>query len=233
MRIGIIVAMDKELRQLLQLMEKPLECLQKGQSFWIGQLGDSTLILTKSGIGKVNAAYGAINLIDNYQPDIVISSGCAGGASTDLKIRDVVVSTQICYHDAWCGQPNEKGQIQGLPAKYDADEKFVEIARNLKSAAHIVPGMIVSGDWFVDNVEKMKSIVADFPDAMAVDMESAALAQIFYLYKMPFLSFRVISDIPLKSNNEIDYNKFWSEMADESFGVTKELILSIINKYNN
>ena len=229
MRIGVIVAMDKELQQLLQLMENPQECLQKGQTFWIGQIGNSTLILTKSGIGKVNAAYGAINLIDNYRPDVVISTGCAG-ASINLEICDVVVSTQICYHDAWCGQPNELGQIQGLPAKYESDAKLVEIAKNLKSDVHIVPGLIVSGDWFVDSVDKMKSIVEVFPDAMAVDMESAALAQICHLYKMPFLSFRVISDIPLKPNNEIDYQNFWNEVADESFGVTKELILSIINK---
>ena len=222
--------MDKELQQLLQLMEKPLECLQKGQSFWIGQIGNSTLILTRSGIGKVNAAYGVINLIDNYRPDVVISSGCAGGASTDLKIRDVVVSTHTCYHDVWCGQPNELGQIQGLPAMYEAENKLVEIAKNLKGNIRIVPGLIVSGDWFVDDVDKMKSIVSVFPDAMAVDMESAALAQICYLYKMPFLSFRVISDIPLKPNNEIDYQSFWSEVADESFVITKELILSIINK---
>lgn len=230
MRIGIIVAMDKELHQLLQLMEKPLECLQKGQSFWIGQIGDSSLIFTKSGIGKVNAAYGVINLIDNYRPDMVISTGCAGGASTELEIRDVVVSTQICYHDAWCGQPNELGQIQGLPAKYEADANLLEIAKNLKCSARIIPGLIVSGDWFVDNVDKMKTIVTAFPEAKAVDMESAALAQICHLYKMPFLSFRVISDIPLKQNNEIDYNNFWSEVADESFGMTKELILSIINE---
>lgn len=229
MRIGIVVAMDKELQQLLQLMEKPLECLQKGQSFWIGQVGDSSLILSKSGIGKVNAAYGAINLIDNFRPDVVISTGCAGGASIYLEIRDIVVSTQICYHDAWCGQPNEKGQIQGLPAKYDVDEKLVETAKKLNGNTRIVPGLIVSGDWFVDSVDKMKSIVADFPDAMAVDMESAALAQICHLYQMPFLSFRVISDIPLKPNNDIDYNNFWNEVADESFNVTKELILSIIN----
>lgn len=230
MRIGIIVAMDKELQQLLQLMEKPLECLQKGQPFWLGQIGDSSLILTKSGIGKVNAAYGAINLIDNFRPDVVISTGCAGGASTDLEIRDVVVSTQICYHDAWCGQPNELGQIQGLPAKYEADVKLVEIAKQLKCEVRIVSGLIVSGDWFVDNVEKMKSIVSAFPDAMAVDMESAALSQVCHLYKMPFLSFRVISDIPLKPDNEIDYNNFWNEVADESFSVTKELVLSIINQ---
>ena len=61
-------------------------------------------------------------------------------------------------------------------------------------------------------------------------MESAALAQICHLYRMPFLSFRVISDIPLKPNNEIDYQNFWNEVADESFGVAKELILSIIKK---
>ena len=229
MRIGIIVAMDKELQQLLQLMEKPLDCLQKGQSFWIGQMGDSSVILTKSGIGKVNAAYGAINLIDNFRPDVVISTGCAGGASIDLEIRDVVVSTQICYHDAWCGQPNVLGQIQGMPAKYEADAKLVEIAKHLKGKPRIVPGLIVSGDWFVDCVDKMKAIVDALPDAMAVDMESAALAQICHLYKMPFLSFRVISDIPLKPNNEIDYQNFWNEVADESFGVTKELVLSIIN----
>ena len=211
MKIGVIVAMDKELKQLQQLFSS------------------ENIIIQKSGIGKVNAAYGAINLIDNYRPDVVISTGCAGGASTELEIRDVVVSTQICYHDAWCGQPNELGQIQGMPAKYEADANLIEVAKQLNGKTHIVPGLIVSGDWFVDNVEKMKSIIDAFPDAMAVDMESAALAHICHLYEMPFLSFRVISDIPLKPNNEIDYQNFWNEVADESFCVTKELVLSIIN----
>ena len=231
MRIGIIVAMDKEYNQLKGLLSSSVEALQKGQTFLVGQIGDATLIITKAGIGKVNATFGACNLIDHYNPDVVISTGCAGGASAELDVRDVVVSTASCYHDVWCGQPNAKGQVQGLPARFEADRQLVDIAWNMECNSVIVPGLIVSGDWFVDTVEKMRSIIADFPQATAVDMETAAIAQICYLHQMPFVSFRVISDIPLKENNEAAYDNFWEQIADQSFTVTYQFVQAIINNY--
>lgn len=67
------------------------------------------------GIGKVNAAAGAVELIRNFEPDCIISTGVAGGIDSCLKVMDVVASRQIVYHDVWCGEGNAYGQIQGLP----------------------------------------------------------------------------------------------------------------------
>lgn len=231
MKIGIIVAMDKEFEQLRSFFFNPAEVIHNGQTFLVGEKEDATIIVTKSGIGKVNAALGVCNLIDHYNPDIVVSTGCAGGASTDLNIKQVVVSTESCYHDVWCGQPNVLGQVQELPARFASDRQLVEIAKSIDDGTTIVSGLIVSGDWFVDSVDKMQGILQSFSDAMAVDMETAAIAQICYLNNIPYVSFRVISDIPLKKNNTADYTNFWEQIADQSFAVTNEFIRLITKKY--
>ena len=88
-------------------------------------------------------------------------------------------------------------------------------------------GLIVTGDWFVDSRDKMRSIIARFPEAMAVDMESAAIAQACHTFGVGFISFRIISDIPLKDNKASQYFDFWERMADRSFHVTKALLESI------
>jgi len=206
MKIGVIVAMDKELRQLQHLFSS------------------EDIIIQKSGIGKVNAAIQTVEMIRKHKPDVIISSGCAGGNGDDINIQDVVVSSQLTYHDVYCGtaidDSTQYGQVQGLPARYEADPELLEKA--VKTGAK--PGLIVTGDWFVDSKEKMREIVAHFPDAKAVDMESAAIAQACYIYKVPFISFRVISDIPLRDTDASQYHDFWNTIAENSFQVTKTFI---------
>ena len=94
----------------------------------------------------------------------------------------------------------------------------------------IHPGLIVTGDWFVDSKEKMRSIVSLFPDAIAVDMESAAIAQTCHIYKVPFISFRVVSDIPLRDTDASQYHDFWGRIAENSFHVTKAFVDAIKNQ---
>ena len=165
-------------------------------------------------------------MIRQYKPDIIISSGCAGGNGDDINVQDVVVSTQLAYHDVYCGAAigqSVYGQVQGLPARFDADPHLLEVA--IKTGAK--PGLIVTGDWFVDSKEKMREIVGHFPEAKAVDMESAAIAQACYIYKVPFISFRVISDIPLRDTDASQYHNFWDTIAQNSFQVTKTFIESL------
>ena len=88
-------------------------------------------------------------------------------------------------------------------------------------------GLIASGDWFVDTQNKMRAIVARFPKAVAVDMESCSIAQVCHVYGVPFISFRIISDIPLKDNKASQYFDFWARMAEGSFTVTKRLIAAL------
>lgn len=212
-RIGIIVAMDKELAQLQQLFNS------------------DQVRVVKCGIGKVNAALGAQRLINEFHPDCIISSGCAGGNGDDIEIQDVIVSSELTYHDVYCGTAidnvTQYGQVQGLPARYPADAYLLNVARGLqledeKIALH--EGLIVTGDWFVDSREKMRSIVEKFPDAKAVDMESCAIAQTCWLNQVPFISFRVISDIPLRDTDASQYHHFWETIAEHSFQVTKTFV---------
>jgi adenosylhomocysteine nucleosidase len=214
MKIGIVVAMDKELQQLKQVF------------------ADSQVIVEKCGIGKVNAALGVQRMINDYHPDCIISSGCAGGNGDDINVKDVVVSTELTYHDVYCGaaidNTTQYGQVQGLPARYKADPYLLEKALALR-ASHpsLHPGLIVTGDWFVDSKEKMRSIIDLFPDACAVDMESAAIAQTCYIHHVPFISFRVVSDIPLRDTDASMYHDFWNTIADDSFHITKTFVESL------
>ncbi len=214
MKIGIIVAMDKELRQLQQLFS------------------DGNVRVEKCGIGKVNAALGAQRMINEFHPDCIISSGCAGGNGDDIKVQDVVISAELCYHDVYCGRAIDDttiyGQVQGLPARFQADPYLLNKAINLQTtdiALH--PGLIVTGDWFVDSKDKMREIVGHFPEAKAVDMESCAIAQTCYINKVPFISFRVISDVPLRDTDASQYHNFWDTIAEHSFQVTKTFVESL------
>ena len=187
---------------------------------------EDKLILQKSGIATVNAAIQTVEMIRQYKPDCIISSGCAGGNGDDINVQDVVVSSELTYHDVYCGKAigdSVYGQVQGLPARYQADPYLLEKAKQTGAK----PGQIVTGDWFVDSKEKMREIIGHFPEAKAVDMESAAIAQVCHIYKVPFISFRVISDIPLRDTDASMYHDFWSTIAENSFQVTKTFIESL------
>lgn len=217
MKIGIIVAMDKEYAQLEKVFK-----------------GRNDIVLQKCGIGKVNSAVGAVEMIKGYKPDLIISSGCAGGADKELNVMDVVVANECTYHDAYCGDNCEFGQIMGMPARYKAPEEMIKKALKLNDThvdgganPHIVSGLTVSGEWFVDSRDKMQSILNRFPDAKAVDMESCSIAQTCYIYHVPFVSFRVISDVPLKDTKASQYFNFWEQIAQDSFEVTKRFVESL------
>ena len=230
MKIGIIIAMDKEFRRISELLDGLKVEIDGGRKFVTGRLGDNELVLHQCGIGKVNAAIGASEMIRRYNPDLMVSTGCAGGGRTDMEVMDIVASTELAYHDVYCGEAMGKtvyGQVQGMPARYTSPSELVEKAKAVSPRVHA--GLIVTGDWFVDSKEKMREIVGHFPEAAAVDMESAAIAQTCHIYGIPFISFRVISDIPLKNTNASQYHDFWNTVADNSFETTREFLLRINN----
>ena len=228
MKIGIIIAMDKEFRRISELLDGLDVELDGGRKFVTGTLGENELVLHQCGIGKVNAAIGTSEMIRRYNPDLLVSTGCAGGGRTDMEVMDIVASTELAYHDVYCGEAMGKtiyGQVQGMPARYTSPSDLVEKAKSVSPRVHA--GLIVTGDWFVDSKEKMREIVSHFPEAAAVDMESAAIAQTCHIYGIPFISFRVISDIPLKDTNAAMYHDFWNTVADHSFETTKEFLLKL------
>lgn len=227
MKIGIVIAMDKEFQRVRELLIGAEEMEVDGRKFVTGRIGTNDMVLLQCGIGKVNAAIGATEMIDRFNPDAVVSTGVAGGASTELNVQEVVVATETCYHDVYCGEDQAYGQIMGMPARFVSDQQLLETALSIDCGVKINKGLTVTGDWFVDSKEKMRSIIEHFPEAMAVDMESAAIAHVCCLRKVPFLSFRIISDIPLKDNKAQQYFDFWDRIADGSFHVTKAFLEKI------
>ena len=208
MKIGIIVAMDKEFAQLQKVFGN-----------------DPNVVLQKCGIGKVNAAIGATMMIEKHHPDVIISSGCAGGAAPSLNVGDVVVAAETTYHDAYCGDNCAYGQIMGMPKRYILSDKLNVIVQQFGAdCSTISMGLTVSGDWFVDTREKMCEIMQHFPEAKAVDMESCSIAQVCYTFGVPFVSFRIISDVPLKAHKAEMYFDFWDRLADGSFEVTNRFV---------
>lgn len=229
MKIGIIVAMDKELVQLRALLDHVTVERRGNKDFVIGKMGNCEVVLQQCGIGKVNSAIGTVELINHYKPDLIVSSGVAGGADPGMNVTDVIVGTEYVYHDAYCGEECQYGQLMGMPPSFFAPKALVQKAVSITGCS-IHAGQIVSGEWFVDSKEKMQSILRHFPHAKAVDMESCSIAQTCHIYGVPFISFRIISDIPLKDEKASQYFDFWARLAEGSFNVTHKF-LALLGDY--
>jgi len=224
MNIGIIVAMSKELELLKPMLEGLTTSSNDGATFYCGKLGKHQVTVMQCGIGKVNAAVGTVKLIDTYHPQLIINTGVAGGASNTVSVMDLVVGCKVCYHDVWCGfdDVSRYGQVQGLPLFYKGASDVISRI-NVKEGVHC--GLIVSGDQFIDSLEQLNVIKEHFPEALAVDMESGAIAQVCHMRSTPFVSMRIISDSPGAShNNTRQYNDFWSEAPAHTLEVVKNLL---------
>jgi adenosylhomocysteine nucleosidase len=225
MKIGIIVAMRKELDLLLPLLQDSEESRMSGFEFHCGKMGRHDVMVMQCGIGKVNAAMGALMLVNHFAPNFVINSGVAGGADKSVNVMDVVAGEKVSYHDVWCGPESELGRVQGLPLYFEGSTKLLEL---LPESGDIHKGLICSGDQFIDTMDEVNRIKGNFPEALAVDMESGAIAQVCYQCSVPFLALRVISDSPGASHdNTRQYLDFWTDAPCETFKLVKDIITKL------
>jgi adenosylhomocysteine nucleosidase len=184
------------------------------------------ILLLKSGIGKVNAALKADYAIRNGA-DLVVTTGLAGGIDDSLEQGDIVLAQKVCYHDVWCGEPNLKGQVQDMPLFYKIGEDLLLKLQNVAKDNGYKIGLAVTGDQFLTDVNRLMQIKKDFPEAIAVDMESAAIAQTCYVNNKPFLSLRIISDVVGKTNQVEQYNAFWQNMPQMASIMVDRIIQSL------
>lgn len=218
MKIGVIIAMDIEYRQMHDAIGGDTGCL-----------GNNEIILWQCGIGKVNAAVGTMRLVQQHHPDAIISTGLAGGIDPLMRVMDIMAATQSVYHDVDCGAGLGcvRGQVQGLPERYDADRHLIDSALAVPRAddERLMTGLICTGDQFITDREALNTIKRHFPDGLACDMESAAIAQTCYLLGIPFLSLRVISDTPGNTDNhQLQWEQFLASMCDTSFQFVKKFL---------
>lgn len=227
MNIGIIVAMDKELQLLLPLIGQPETVEADGCEFHLGRIGSHRVCVGKCGIGKVNAALGTLALIQLFNPQLIINTGVAGGTGRAAQVLNVVAATAVGYHDVWCGPGTTPGQAAGCPALFKAPERLLALPA-LTADPQVKFGIVASGDIFVDRRATVDRVLTLYPDAVGIDMESAAIAQTCYRHGIDFLCLRVISDTPGEvADNGAQYASFWEAAPRRAFDIVSRLLNEI------
>lgn len=181
-----------------------------------------------SGIGKVNAARTAAEMILRERPDYIINSGVAGSVKSSVGVFDIVLGAEVAYHDVWCGGGLAWGQLEDYPIRFPADPVLLEKARSVQTDLPVHTGLICSGDQFFISMEEDARILRLYPDCLACDMESAAIAQVCHYYHVPFLSLRVISDVHTdEQRQKTSYDAFWNQLKDNSFCMLRHVLDSL------
>jgi adenosylhomocysteine nucleosidase len=216
LRTAIISAMHEELSAVLALMPDEHKQVVAGREFWLGHLHGNDVVVVLSRIGKVAAATTATIVIERFAPDRILFTGVAGGLAHGVKVGDIVVARSFLHHDLDASPifPKYELPYYGLSrlstdpaiadALFSAASRVVSDPVQMLGAAacaqfHLaVPavhqGLVISGDRFVSSTAESLSLQAALPDALAVEMEGAAVAQVCFDYGVPFGAVRTISD---------------------------------------
>ena len=218
MKVGIIGAMEEEVKILRDKISNRQDLEIAGCEFYIGNIDNLEVVLLKSGIGKVNAAIGTTLLIHIYKPDYIINTGSAGGCNPNLKVGDIVISNELRYHDVDAtGFGYQYGQVPGMSELYLPDPMLVELAKSSadKLDVNVVEGLITCSDSFMSDIDKVNEVKKNFPNVYAVEMESTAIAQVCTQFKVPFVIIRSLSDIA-GCEAKLSYDQFLDQASSNS-----------------
>lgn len=223
MIIGIIAAMEPEIQFTISALEDKKEHLISNITFYEGTIGNHKVIVSLSGIGKVNSAINTTLLINNFKPDVIINSGIAGG-SKELSTFDFVIADKLTYSDFDCQVFNyEFGQVPQMPVYYFSDSNLKEKLEAYLTSKNISfkNSIVLTADSFRLSVSEIKNNVST---SFATEMEGTSIAQTCYKLNTPFLSFRIISDILDSENHIEEYNEFEKKSAQ----LSSEVIVNFI-----
>lgn len=228
MKVGIIAAMAEELELLKAQITNRKETTISEMVFTEGVLGGKDVVLVVSGVGKVNAAVHAQLLISQFGADRLVFTGVAGSLNADIDICDIVVSTDCVQHDI---DASALGYAPGeIPYQevsfFEADAALraavVRAVHEMAPEVGVFEGRVASGDQFVSDAANKERIVRQF-GALCCEMEGAAVAQVAWLNRVPFVVIRAISD-KADGSAEMDYPTFMVQAAHRSATITEYLM---------
>lgn len=233
-RLGLIAALRPELAAVLDRMPDERRQLVAGREYWLGHWHGHELVAVLSRIGKVAAATTATVLIERFEVDRIVFTGVAGGLAQNVAVGNVVVASELLQHDMDASPlypkyevpltgssrfPTDSALSQALlsaarsvlasPAETLGQEVFAEF--NLHTP-QVHEGLIVSGDRFVSTSAESQALRVALPDALAVEMEGAAVAQVCHDYGLPFAALRTISD-RADDAAHVDFQRFIDQVA--------------------
>lgn len=196
--IAIIGAMNQEMKWFMSNISTNLVFSKKCYKIYFGRFNNLDIYLLESGIGKVSASIGTTLLLEKFNPDIVINVGSAGSVDSSIDIGNIVISTEVCYHDVnLVDFGYSLGQIPNFPSRFLSEEKLINVVKRCIKKFNLLNinfGLICSGDCFISDSERLLFIKKNFLGVIAIDMEGAAIAHVCYNFKTPFLIIRSISD---------------------------------------
>ncbi|MDR1512970.1 MAG: 5'-methylthioadenosine/adenosylhomocysteine nucleosidase [Propionibacteriaceae bacterium] len=238
-RIGVQVALEAEAAGVVAALEGARTTVRCGRALTSGRLGGREVVVAVSGIGKVAAAVTATLLAGEVEALLVV--GTSGGLGAGVDPGDVVVATALLQHDLdarplfgrWVQPDLGESRFAPTPAVtwalLAAADEVVAAHPGAPTPGGRPPrrqaGLIVSGDAFVNSHEAARRLRQDLPDALACDMESAAVAQVCAMAALPFGVVRTISD---RANGQaaVDFGKFLSVAA----GLHRDLVVGALTR---
>lgn len=231
MKIGIICAGDEELSSFLPLI-KDCKTVDKAMlKFHIGRIAGMEVVALFSGVCKVNAAIGVQLLVDLFGADMIINSGTAGGMDPGLDIFDIVISTEVCYHDV---APDILTEFHPWMESvfFKADLKLISLSKTavkkIRPDGKVVWGRMATGESFITDEGRLK-INQEF-SPLTVDMETASIAHVCYVNRIPFLSIRCITDTAEHSGLD-NFDENCAKASVIAKDITVALLTEIKNVY--
>ena len=250
-RIAILSALAEEQHGLLALLRQPREIRRAGRDFWLGELHGRPVVLALSRIGKVAAATTATALIERFHVTRIVFTGVAGGLAPGVNVGDVVVASSFLQHDMDASPifPRYELPLYGR-SLMACDETLSALlfeaacdhlarvkagfdAQNGVTAHRVHRGLIASGDRFVSAAAQSaalrRALRSAGHEALAVEMEGAAVAQVCLDYGVPFAAIRTISD---RADDQAhrDFKEFVSEVASRYACAIMERALRLLPK---
>jgi adenosylhomocysteine nucleosidase len=227
MTTAIISALPEEQSGLISLLSNHEHHAQIPCVLERGLMDKKPVILALAGVGKVAAASTATMLIERHHVERIIFTGVAGAVATHVQVGDVVVGSSYLQHDMDASPlfPSFEVPYTGI-SRYAGDENLnamlLEALQSISVRAshafssehrfNIHQGLIISGDRFVSSAAEVNALREALPDALCVEMEGAAVAQVCHSYGIPFAAVRSISD-RADDSAHIDFPKFVNEVA--------------------
>ncbi|GAC1355997.1 MAG: 5'-methylthioadenosine/adenosylhomocysteine nucleosidase [Variovorax sp.] len=217
MTTALVSAMHEELAAVLAMMPGEQRQVVAGRAFWLGHLQGQPVVAVLCRIGKVAAATTATLLIERFAVDRIVFTGVAGGLAPGVHVGDVVVADAFLQHDLDASPifPRYEVPLYGVD-RFAADPALTDqLARAARSAlpdSTLHRGLVLSGDRFVSTTAESLALQQALPQALAVEMEGAAIAQVCHDYGTPFAAVRTISDRADDAAHG-DFTRFVQEVA--------------------
>lgn len=246
-RIAIVAALHEELASVLALMPDEHKETIAGRDFWVGHLHGQDAVAVLSGIGKVAAATTATLLIQRFGVDRIVFTGVAGGLGEGVKVGDVVVARALLQHDYDVSPIFPRHVIPGhgisrFPTDNPLSEQLACASETVLAALtrhvdaqsittyglnqpRLHQGLIVSGDRFVCTTVESDQLLRDLPEALAVEMEGAAFAQVCKDFNIPLAVVRTISD-RADDAAHVDFPSFLRDVASKYSGAIVKVMFN-------